>query len=143
MNVLLIGAVGMLFSALVLAWVATFAKLIVVRPVQALIKDYSSLIRAHIDLLLMCLLCLAIYAIRIPIQAAACWMVVVGGFTDPSLFLLRALNPDAPMTWYRQTFRVFSFATTTAGFGWTGYALLRVAVTGVPQVRSTRGEHDG
>jgi hypothetical protein len=41
MNVLLIGAVGMLFSALVLAWVATFAKLIVVQPVQALVKDYG------------------------------------------------------------------------------------------------------
>jgi hypothetical protein len=125
MNVLLIGAVGMLFTALVLAWVATFAKLIVVRPVQALIKDYGSLIRAHIDLLLMCLLCLALYAIRIPIPAAACWMVVVGGFTNPSLFLLRAVRPDAPMTWRRQAFRLFSFVTTTAGFGWTGYALLR------------------
>jgi hypothetical protein len=29
----------MLFSALALAWIATFAKLIVVRPIQALIKD--------------------------------------------------------------------------------------------------------
>ena len=45
MDVLLTGAVGMLFSALVLAWIATFAKLIVVRPIQALIKDYGSLIR--------------------------------------------------------------------------------------------------
>ena len=125
MNILLIGAVGMLFCALVLAWVATFAKLIVVRPVQGLIKDYGSLIRAHIDLLLMCLLCLAIYAIRIPIPGAACWMIVVGGFTNPSLFLIRALYPDAPMTWRRQTYRLISFVTTTAGFGWTGYSLLR------------------
>lgn len=125
MHVLLSGAVGMLFSALVLAWMATFAKLIVVRPIQALIKDYGSLIRAHIDLLLMSLLCLAIYAVRIPVPTAACWMVVIGGFTNPSLFLLRALNPEAPITWRRQTFRLFSFVTTTAGFGWVGCSLLR------------------
>jgi hypothetical protein len=50
MNVLLIGAVGRLFSALVLAWVATFAKLIVVQPVQALVKDYGSLISVPCNL---------------------------------------------------------------------------------------------
>ena len=125
MHVLLSGAVGMLFSALVLAWIATLAKLIVVRPIQALIKDYGSLIRAHIDLLLMSLLCLTIYAVRIPVPTAACWMVVIGGFTNPSLFLLRALNPEAPIPWRRQAFRLFSFVTTTAGFGWVGCSLLR------------------
>jgi len=43
MDILLKGAVWMLFAALVLAWVGTFSKLIVVRPVQALIKDHEAL----------------------------------------------------------------------------------------------------
>jgi hypothetical protein len=65
MDILLKGAVYMLFAALVLAWVGTFTKLIVIRPVQAMIKDYEALIRAHIDLLLMSPFCLALYAVRI------------------------------------------------------------------------------
>jgi hypothetical protein len=125
MNILIKGAVGMLFAALVLAWVATFAKLIAVRPIQARIKDYGALIRAHIDLLLMSLLCLTLYSVRIPLPTAACWLVVIGGFTNPSLFLLRALDPEAPSTWIRKTFRLASFTTTTVGFGWVGYSLLQ------------------
>lgn len=75
MNILIKGAVGMLFAALVLAWIATFAKFIVVRPIQARIKGYGAPIRAHIDLLLMSLLCLALYAVRIPCrQRPAVWL---------------------------------------------------------------------
>jgi hypothetical protein len=48
MTILLKGAACMLLVTLVLAWTATFAKLIVVHPVQSRIKDYGSLIRAHI-----------------------------------------------------------------------------------------------
>lgn len=128
MNILLKGGVGMLFVALVLAWVATFTRLIVVPPVQALIKDYEALIRAHIDLLLMSLLCMALYAVRIPLADAACWMIVIGGFSNPSLFLLRALDPEAAITWPRQAFRLVSFSTTTAGFGWAGCSILRATL---------------
>jgi hypothetical protein len=125
MDILLKGAVWMLFAALVLAWVGTFSKLIVVRPIQAMIKDYEALIRAHIDLLLMSLFCMALYAVRIPLADAACWMVVIGGFSNPSLFLLRALDPEAPNTWPRKLFRLVSFTTTTAGFGWAGCSILQ------------------
>jgi hypothetical protein len=125
MNILLNGAVGMLFAALVLAWIATFAKLMVVPAIQARIKDYGALIRAHIDLLLMSLLCLALYAVRIPLPTVACWLVVIGGYTNPSLFLLRAFAPEAPSTWTHKTFRLASFTTTTVGFGWVGYSLLQ------------------
>lgn len=125
MNILIKGAVGMLFAALVLAWIATFAKFIVVRPIQARIKDYGALIRAHIDLLLMSLLCLALYAVRIPLPTAACWLVVIGGFTNPSLFLLQALGAEAPSTWIRRTFLLASFTTTTVGYGWIGYSFLQ------------------
>jgi hypothetical protein len=123
-NILLVGAVAMLFAALALAWVATFAKLIPVPPIQRRIKDYDALIRAHIDLLLMALFCMALYCVRIPLAKADCWMIVVGGFTNPSLFLLRALQPEAPTTWPRAAFRLATFITTTIGFVWAGCTIL-------------------
>ena len=125
MDVLLKGAVGMLFASLALAWVATFARLVVLGPVRGLIKDSGAIVRAHIDLLLMSLLCMAYYALRIPLPFAACWMVVIGGFTNPTLFILRALDPEAPATWSRKTFRVGSFLITTIGHGWIGCSILQ------------------
>jgi hypothetical protein len=125
MRVLLNGAVAMLFASLTLAWVATFSRLMILRPVQMWIKDSEAIVRAHIDLLLMSLLCIAFYAIQIPLPTAACWMVVIGGFTNPSLFILRALDPEAPITWSRKTFRLASFVTTTIGQGWVGWSILQ------------------
>jgi hypothetical protein len=128
MDVLLKGAVAMLWTSLALAWVATFSRLIIVRPVQARIKDSGAMVKAHIDLLLMSMLCMAFYAIRVPLPTAACWMVVVGGFTNPSLFILRALNTEAPISRARKAFRLASFTITTVGQAWVGYSILQ-AVT--------------
>jgi hypothetical protein len=125
MDVLLRGAVGMLFASLALAWVATFARLVVLRPVQLRIKDSGAIVRAHIDLLLVSPLCMAYYAVRIPLPTVACWMVVIGGFTNPSLFTFRALDPEAPATWPRKTFRLGSFLTTTIGHVWVGCSILQ------------------
>jgi hypothetical protein len=125
MTILLAGAAGMLLLALVLAWVATFCRLIPFKPVAGLIKDYGSLIRAHIDLLMMALLCMALYATRVPLPTAACWLVVVGGFTNPSLFLLRAVDPQPRIGPLRKVYRVASFATTTVGFAWVAVSILK------------------
>jgi hypothetical protein len=115
----------MLLSALVLAWIATFCRLIPFEPVARLIKDYGSLIRAHIDLLMMALFCMAFYAIRVPLPVEACWLVVIGGFANPSLFLLRAVDPRAQIGPVRKAYRVASFATTTAGFTWVAVSILQ------------------
>lgn len=125
MKILLAGAAGMLLSALVLAWVATFCRLIPFEPVARLIKDYGSLIRAHIDLLMMALFCMALYAIRVPLPVEACWLVVIGGFMNPSLFLLRAVDPRPQIGPARKTYRVASFATTTVGFVWAACSILQ------------------
>ena len=125
MKILLAGAAGMLLSALVLAWVATFCRLIPFEPVARLIKDYGSLIRAHIDLLMMALLCMALYAIRVPLPIEACWLVVIGGFANPSLFLLRAVDPRPQIGATRKAYRLASFATTTVGFVWSAVAILQ------------------
>jgi hypothetical protein len=71
------------------------------------------------------LLCMAFYAIRIPLPAPACWMVVIGGFTNPSLFILRALAPEGSITWSRKAFRLASFLTTTVGQAWVGCSILQ------------------
>jgi hypothetical protein len=110
--------------------VATFCKLMVVPSVAALIKDYGSLIRAHIDLLLMALLCFALYAIRQPLPPLACWLVVIGGFTNPGLFLLRALDPQPSIGWARKAFRLVSFVVTTVGHGWIATSILTNLATG-------------
>ena len=128
MTVLLAGAAGMMLAALALAWMATFSKLIVVRPVAAMVRDYGSLLRAHIDLLLMALFCLSLYAIRLPLPPLACWLVVIGGFTNPGLFLIRALDPRAKIGWPRQVFRVMSFVITTIGHGWIAGSILMTVV---------------
>lgn len=125
MNVLLGGAACLMIAALVLAWAATFAKLIVVAPVAALIKDYGALIRAHIDLLLMALLCLSLYAIRLPLPETACWLIVIGGFTNPGLFLIRALDPVERPSLPRRAFRLASFGIATVGHGWIAGVILR------------------
>jgi len=125
MSILLAGAALMLIAALILAWVATFTRLMVVPPVAAMIKDYGALIRAHIDLLMMALLCLALYAIRVPLPSAACWLVVIGGFSNPGLFLIRALDPVARPSRARTALRLASFAITTIGHGWVACSILR------------------
>jgi hypothetical protein len=125
MNILLAGAAGMLLSALVLAWIATFCRLIPFEPVARLIKDYGSLIRAHIDLLMMALFCMALHAIRVPLPVEACWLVVIGGFTNPSLFLLRAVDPRPQIGPARKAYRIASFATSTVGFAWAACSILR------------------
>jgi hypothetical protein len=124
MKFVLSGAICMLFASLVLAWVATFSKLIIVQPIKEVIKDHASLVRAHIDLLLMSLLLMALYGTRIPLPEAACWMMIVGGFTNPSLFLLRALNPNPKKSMMRKAYRLASFLITTTGFLWAGVSVL-------------------
>jgi hypothetical protein len=69
---------------------------------------------------MMALLCLALYAIRVPLPIEACWLVVIGGFTNPSLFLLRAVDPRPQIGVMRKAYRVACFAAPTVGF--TGVA---------------------
>ncbi|HXC30133.1 MAG TPA: hypothetical protein VNV38_19425 [Stellaceae bacterium] len=128
MNILLEGAVAMLFAALVLAWIATFAKLVPLRAVETKVKDYGALISAHIDFLLMALLCMALYGLRIPLALVDCWMIVIGGLTNPGLFLMRAFHLGTTPSWYRTVYRLLSFGTVTIGFGWAGCSVLRAAL---------------
>lgn len=125
MNILLVGAVGMFGSALVLAWLGTFARWFVVKGVDGgLIKNYEVLVKGHVDFILMSLFCLAFYAIKIPLPITACWLIVIGGFTNPGVFVIVMFQPDAwKYTWMR-IYTGISFAITTAGFSWVGWEIL-------------------
>ncbi|WP_255210913.1 hypothetical protein [Methylogaea oryzae] len=61
MEILLKGAVVMIVAALAAAWLMTFARWFPIQGVDGgFLKDYKTMIRAHVDYILMALLCLLI-----------------------------------------------------------------------------------
>lgn len=128
MEVLLIGAVIMIAAVLIAAWLMTFAKWFPIPGVDVFLTDYNAMIRAHIDFVLMALFCLAFYAIKIPLPVEACWLVVIGGITNPTIFIIAAFDPDfwSKMIW--KVYAAFSFIIATTGFVWIGITILDYAV---------------
>ena len=56
----------------------------------------------------------------------ACWCVAIGGFTNPSIFVVASFDPDF---WNKQIWKVLtaiSFVITTIGF--VGIALIQYAL---------------
>lgn len=51
--------------------------------------------------------------------------MVIGGFANPSLFLLRAVDPQPRIGPLRKAYRLASFATTTVGFTWAAVSILK------------------
>ncbi len=89
MEILLVGATIMLFALLASAWLMTFARWFPIQGIDGVfLTDYKTLIRAHIDFALMTLFCLALYATKIPLPIVACWLVVIGGITNPCVFVI-------------------------------------------------------
>ncbi|MBS3952033.1 hypothetical protein GO003_023045 [Methylicorpusculum oleiharenae] len=129
MEILLIGAVIMIFAVLASAWLMTFAKWFPIQGIDGVfLKDYKTLIRAHVDFVLMSLFCLAFYAIKIPLPALACWCVVIGGMTNPGVFVIAAFDTNF---WDKPVWKVYtalSFAITTIGFVWVGATILAYAI---------------
>ncbi len=125
MEILLIGAVLMIFAVLASAWLMTFARWFPVQGIDGeFLMDYKTLIRAHIDFALMALFCLGFYAVKVPLSVTACWLVVIGGITNPGVFVIAAFDPAF---WEKTIWKVYtaaSFAATTVGFGWVCFGLL-------------------
>jgi hypothetical protein len=130
MEVLLLGGAAMLFAVLSMAWLGTFARWFVIKGVDGgLVKDYGVLIKAHIDFVLMSLYCLAIYAAAktagITIPTTACWLIVIGGFTNPSIFLIAAFKTDFWAALWVKIYTLLSFIVTTVGFIWAALVFLQ------------------
>lgn len=126
MEILLKGAVGMFGAALVLAWLGTFARWFVIKGVDGgFVKNYEVLVKAHVDFILMSLFCLAFYAIKIPLPLAACWLIVIGGFTNPGVFVIVMFKTDAWKFMWMRIYTGLSFICTTVGFSWAGWTIIQ------------------
>ncbi|MGZ8251721.1 MAG: hypothetical protein ACXW1P_05005 [Methylophilaceae bacterium] len=122
-NIVLIrGAALWIIMALLLAW-CMVAINFGVPPFKAIFAGkFTRLLQAHIDFLLMSALILGFYGARIPLPGTVRWAMVIGAFTNSSLFLLMAIFPvlDSPNTPPPLAFQVYLFAsllTTSYGFG--------------------------
>jgi hypothetical protein len=127
--VLLRGAALWILMALLLAWcmVGLYNKVPYLDVVFA--GKFTRLLQAHIDFLLMSALILGFYAAKVPLPWHARWAMVVGAFTNSSLFLLQAIFPALDPTLadsapsigiWAQVYGIYLFAsilTTSYGFG--------------------------
>lgn len=129
-NVLLLrGAALWILMALLLAWcmVGLYNKVPYLDLIFA--GKFTRLMQPHIDFLLMSALILGFYAAKVPLPWHVRWAMVVGAFTNSSLFLLQAIFPALDPTTAGQTpligiwsqvFEIYLFAsliTTSYGFG--------------------------
>jgi hypothetical protein len=85
------------------------------------------MIRAHIDYALMALFSLGFYGSGVSLPIIACWCVAIGGFTNPTIFVIAAFDTEF---WDKAIWKVFSavsFVITTVGFVWIGMTFFKYA----------------
>ena len=133
-NIVLIrGAALWILMALLLAWCMVGLNF-GVAPLKALFAGkFLRLLQAHIDFLLMSALILGYYAAKIPLPWHVRWAMVVGAFTNSSLFLLMAIfpildNPKVPPPQLFQWYLFASLITTSYGFGKGAVLILKATL---------------
>ncbi|MFA6041708.1 MAG: hypothetical protein WC733_09410 [Methylophilus sp.] len=130
-NIVLIrGAALWLLMALLLAWCMVGLNFGVAPLKLIFVGKFTRLLQAHIDFLLMTALILGIYAAKVPLPWHVRWAMVVGAFTNSSLFLLMAIFPslDSPTSPPPELFKFYLFASilmTSYGFGKASVLILR------------------
>jgi hypothetical protein len=129
MGILLIGGVACMAALILSAWLMTFARWFPIEGIdEKFLVDYKTMIRAHVDYALMALFNLVFYGVGIELPIIACWCVAIGGFANPTVFVIAAFNPDF---WSKTIWKVYtaiSFVVTTIGFTWIGITLLKHAL---------------
>lgn len=126
------GAALWLLVALALAWCLVGLHMGVPFLKAIFAGKQTRLLQAHIDFLLMTALILGIYAVRVPLHWTIRWSMVLGAFTNSSLFLLQAIFPalDAPVPaegLFAEAFRLYLLASVTMtsyGFGAAAITIL-------------------
>ncbi|MDC9725763.1 MAG: hypothetical protein PSN44_07610 [Gammaproteobacteria bacterium] len=128
MEILLIGGVATAMALILSAWLMTFARWYPIPGIDGSF-DFATMIRAHVDYALMSLFNFSFYGaamgggIELPI--IACWCVAIGGFTNPSIFVVAALDENF---WDKMFWKVasgISFLVTTTGFVWIAYTFVQ------------------
>jgi len=129
--VLLRGACLWLLMALLLAW-CMVALNFNVPPFKLIFAGkFTRLLQAHLDFLLMAALIFGFYAARVPFPWHVRWAMVVGAFTNSSLFLLPAIFPilddqKVPLPLIYQLYLFTSILITSYGFGKASVIVLKI-----------------
>ena len=129
MEILLLGAVACIVALIASAWLMTFARWFPIEGIDGkFLVDYNTMIRAHVDYALMALFNLGFYGLGIELPVVACWCVALGGFANPSVFVIAAFDPEfwGKLKW--KVYTAISFAVTTIGFLWIGTTLIAHAL---------------
>jgi hypothetical protein len=128
--VLLRGAALWLLVALILAW-CLVGWAIGVPIIKSTFEDYERLLQAHISFLLIAALIFGIYAAKVPLPWHVRWSIVIGAFTNSSLFLFMSAFPILEFQmggWLERIFQGFMFSSmivTTYGFGMGAVIIFR------------------
>ncbi len=136
-NVLLLrGATLWLLMALFLAWCLVGTSFGI--PFMTMIfKGFHRLLQAHIDFLLMSALIFGVYSAKVTLPWHVCWSMVIGAFTNSSMFLFMSMFPIlfdakaenfAPEGIFPILFHFYLFASisiTTYGFGMAAIIIFR------------------
>ncbi len=125
MGILLVGAVACMAALIISAWLMTFARWFPIKGVDEFLIDYKTMIRANVDYALMALFNLGFYGLGIELPIIACWCVAIGGFANPTIFVIAAFDPDFWNKLHWKIFSAVSFMITTIGFAGVGFTLLQ------------------
>ncbi len=129
MSVLLLGAVACMMALILSAWLMTFARWFPIEGIDGkFLVDYKTMIRAHVDYALMALFNLAFYGAGVELPVLACWCVAIGGFTNPSVFVVAAFDPEFWNKMHWKVYSAISFIITTIGFTWVGITFVAQAL---------------
>lgn len=126
--VLLRGACLWILMALILAWsmVGIYNDVSIFRTIFE--GEFKRVLQAHLDFLIMSALILGFYATKVYLPWHVRWAMVVGAFTNSSLFMLQAIFPStdpASVThvttgFWPTVFNIYLYASliiTSYGFG--------------------------
>ncbi|MEQ1600271.1 MAG: hypothetical protein ABL885_00720 [Methylophilaceae bacterium] len=132
MEILLKAGVILVFCSLACAWLGTFSRWFPIKGLDGgLIKDYGLLIKAHIDYILMAILNFGFYAVakaaNIELPVEACWLIAIGGFTNPTVFTIAMLKPDFWQFLWAKVYTAATFVISTIGFVWAGMVIFNAA----------------
>ena len=119
----------LVLCSLICAWLGTFARWFPIKGLEGgFIKDYGLLIKAHIDYILMAGLNLVFYAVAkarsIALPTEACWLIAIGGFTNPTVFTIAMLKPNFWEFTWAKIYTAATFVASTIGFVWASWVIL-------------------
>lgn len=141
-RVLLQGACLWILLTLVLAWCLVGLAYQVEGVKLIFPGKYTRVLQAHLDLLIMSALLLGFYGARIPLPLLTRWAMVVGAFTNSSLFLLMALFPvmdptiESPPHWAKTVYGIYQAASLTI----TTYGFATASIVAFRALRRAQGE---